>query len=180
MMKKTVDAGQGLVLENANAYTWEFASMLAKMPESDSGYSVLKYDVPFIYLVLNGSVSYSLSTPGNCSADFTMTKLKWIECGAAPYFLLTNDSSDEMVGTAAGTMFSTQYSDKREQVKETLAEFSDISARLGGAVMSGHKIISENVRVSEYSNGMRIYVNYSDETQNIGGVLLEPLSYAIV
>lgn len=180
MMKKTVDAGQGLVLENANAYTWEFASMLAKMPESDSGYSVLKYDVPFIYLVLNGSVSYSLSTPGNCSADFTMTKLKWIECGAAPYFLLTNDSSDEMVGTAAGTMFSTQYSDKREQVKETLAEFSDISARLGGAVMSGHKIISENVRVSEYSNGMRIYVNYSDEAQNIGGVLLEPLSYAIV
>lgn len=180
MIKKTADAGCKVILENANEYTWEYASMLVKMPESGSGYTVLKYDVPFLYLVLSGSVNYSLTTPGNCSADFLKTKLKWIEYGAAPYFLLTNDSSDEMVGTAAGAMFSTQYSEKRGQVEETLTEFADIAEKLGGAVMTGHKIISDNVRVCEYSNGMKIYVNYSDEVQNIDGVNLEPTGYVIV
>lgn len=180
LCKKTVDADRRLVLENANSYSWKLASMLAGMPETASGYSILKTKVPFIYMVLNGLVTYSLDTPGNFSADFAQTKLNWLEYGAVPYFLLTYDDSEETVGTAADKMFSTQFDDKKTQVKETLSEFKEISLKIDGASFVSHRSISENVRVSEYSNGVKIYVNYSESVYKDSAVTVEPMSYSVV
>lgn len=180
MFKKTVDADRKLVLENANSYSWKFASMLTSMPEADSGYSVLKNEVPFIYMVLNGSVAYSLTTPGNFSADFSLTKLKWLEFGAVPYFVLTYDNSEEMVGTAADKMFSTQYSEKQQQVKEALVLFEDVAEKRGDATIVSHTILTDDVRVTEYSNGVRVYVNYSDSKYTDSDITVEPFGYTVV
>lgn len=95
------------MLPRANAYALPYADFLTEMPEGGSGYALLGESVPFYYLVVNGSIPYALETAGNLSPDLQKTKLKWLEYGAAPYFLLSGESSEKLTDTAAESLFST-------------------------------------------------------------------------
>lgn len=83
------------------------------MPEGGSGYALLGESVPFYYLVINGSVPYALETAGNLSPDLQKTKLKWLEYGAVPYFLLSAQNSEKLTDTTAEALFSTGYADQK-------------------------------------------------------------------
>ncbi|MEG1887433.1 MAG: DUF5696 domain-containing protein, partial [Oscillospiraceae bacterium] len=179
MMNDIVGKNQKLVLEAANAYALPYASLLTKMPEASSGYSILKKSVPFYYLVINGSVPYSLSTAGNFSCDFMETKLKWLEYGAIPYFVLTHDSSEKMVGTAAENMFSTRYEDKKQQVDETLREFVDVQKKIGNARITAHNEVGTQLFKTDYSNGISVYTNYRNEAATVDGDQIEARSYLL-
>ena len=49
-----------------------------------------------------------------------------------------------------------------------------------GAVITGHEILDNGVRVVTYSNGVQIYLNYSSAAQTVDGVSIDTMSYKVV
>ena len=169
-----------LLLRQANAYALPYADFLTGMPEGASGYTQLDEAVPFYYLVVNGSIPYALDTAGNLSPDLTASKLKWVEYGAVPYFLLSWESSEKLMETTADHLFSTRYADQKEAVAATLEEFAELRRQLEGQRFCGHRQVAEKVAVSSYSGGSRVIVNYSEEAVTVDGVRVEARDYRLV
>ena len=179
LFEKTSESGNKVVVENASAFAYNKASVLAKMPEENSGLPIFSASVPVLYMVLNDVIPYSLATPGNFSSDLDRTKLKWIEYDALPYFVLTNEDSQELVETAAAGFFSTMYSEKGEEAKAIINEVKEVSDNFKDATITGHETVSENIRITEYSNGKKIYFNYGDNAATYNGIEIPAIGYVI-
>ena len=178
-MDKAGQAGP-LLLPRANAYALPYADFLTEMPEGGSGYALLGESVPFYYLVVNGSIPYALETAGNLSPDLQKTKLTWIEYGAAPYFLLSGESSEKLTDTAAESLFSTGYADQKDSAAAVLQEWAALRESLKGQRLCGHERTGENLAVCTYSGGARILVNAGDEDARIAGEPVPARSYRVL
>ena len=179
LMDKAGQAGP-LLLPRANAYALPYADFLTEMPEGGSGYALLGESVPFYYLVVNGSIPYALETAGNLSPDLQKTKLTWIEYGAAPYFLLSGESSEKLTDTAAESLFSTGYADQKDSAAAVLQEWAALRESLKGQRLCGHERTGENLAVCTYSGGARILVNAGDEDARIAGEPVPARSYRVL
>ena len=179
LMDKAGQAGP-LLLPRANAYALPYADFLTEMPEGGSGYALLGESVPFYYLVVNGSIPYALETAGNLSPDLQKTKLKWLEYGAAPYFLLSGESSEKLTDTAAESLFSTGYADQKVSAAAVLQEWAALRESLKGQRLCGHERTGENLAVCTYSGGTRILVNAGDEDARIAGEPVPARSYRVL
>ena len=52
------------------------------------------------------------------------------------------------------------------------ADYADYYKAISGQTISDHKLITDDVRCTTYSNGVKIYVNYSeDDYQSADGVV---------
>lgn len=179
-MMDSAGKNRTLILKKANAYALPYADFLVDMPQGGSGYTLLKESVPFYYLVINGSIPYSLDTAGNLSPDLNHTKLKWVEYGAIPYFLLSYKSSEHLIDTAADHLFATKYAEQKDTVAGVINEFTDLHQKLKGQRMYRHEKIQDQVYVSHYSNGTRIYINYGKDAVDVDGVAVDAMSYSVV
>ena len=179
LMDKAGQAGP-LLLPRANAYALPYADFLTEMPEGGSGYALLGESVPFYYLVVSGSIPYALETAGNLSPDLQKTKLKWLEYGAAPYFLLSGESSEKLTDTAAESLFSTGYADQKVSAAAVLQEWAALRESLKGQRLCGHERTGENLAVCTYSGGTRILVNAGDEDARIAGEPVPARSYRVL
>ena len=71
-----------------NAYTWKYVDHILDVSLDSSRYVRSSNSVPFIGTVLHGSVQFA-GTPLNMEGNIGYAKLRIIENGAAPYFILS-------------------------------------------------------------------------------------------
>ena len=84
-----LDKTYGQVMtDKANAYVWKYVDHMLGMALDSSNYSFASYSVPFIGVVLHGSVSFT-GEALNMEGDIQYALLKAIENGASPYFILS-------------------------------------------------------------------------------------------
>lgn len=173
----TVKEEKNLIVGKANAYAFKYADWLSDLPDDASGYPLLKEQVPFYYLVVSGKAPYSMSTAGNLAADFRVTKLKWIEYGAVPYFLVSNDGSEKLTNTPAKTFFSIEYKNEKEKITETVEEFDKIRIEDGCSVLVSHNKLADGVYKSVFENGNFAIVNYNETEYSADGNTVPALGY---
>ncbi len=76
-----------LMLDGGNAYTLQYASHILNIATDSSHYRYSSYPVPFIGMILHGYVNYA-GTPLNYAGNAQYDALRFIESGAAPYYIL--------------------------------------------------------------------------------------------
>ncbi len=77
-----------VMTEGGNAYVWEYVDHMLDVSLDSSRYNFSSNAVPFIGVVLHGSVSFA-GEPLNMEGDLQYAILKAIENGASPYFILS-------------------------------------------------------------------------------------------
>ena len=77
-----------VMTEGGNAYVWEYVDHMLNVDLDSSRYNFSSCAVPFIGVVLHGSVSFT-GEPLNMEGDLQYALLKAIENGASPYFILS-------------------------------------------------------------------------------------------
>ena len=82
-----------VMTDGGNAYVWKYADHILNMPLDSSRYIFSSSAVPFVGVVLHGSVSFA-GEPLNMEGDMQYAILKAIENGAAPYFILSMDNTE--------------------------------------------------------------------------------------
>jgi len=180
MFKKAKEEGFMVANQRGNAYILNATDYIYDLPKTGSTYEQLDREVPFYQLVVHGYIPYSMDIPGNMSVDYDVEKLKWIEFGAEPTFLLTQEMSEKFKDSKVENAFSTELTTWLDDVQSIVKEFNTELAFTGNCTIVEHSEAAENVFCTTYSNGNKVYVNYNKGETTVDDVTVKGLDYAVV
>ncbi len=175
----TLNEKLSLVLEQPSAYLWSDMDAFLDMPMYASDFIYEEESVPFLSMVLKGVVPV-YSEYVNFEANKEEFFLKLVETGTYPSFYITKASSADLIYTNSSDIYSSQYSVYKSEIVEYTQKLQEVNKAVEGAVITGHEILDNEVRIVTYSNGVKIYLNYSRSTQTVDGISLESMSYKVV
>ncbi|WP_188993772.1 DUF5696 domain-containing protein [Paenibacillus nasutitermitis] len=170
VMQQTKEMLGSVTVTQANFYSARYAGHL------DGVYSDYSYDmfvdriVPFAQIALHGLVSYSHDY-ANLSGNYVQSYLKGIEYGAEPSFLITYAPSQELMKSRSLNIFySTNYKDWTEEMVSLYQRYNEALGGVRDQFIVNHRMLTEGVYETAYSNGRRIIVNYNDTPYSGDGV----------
>lgn len=169
---------EDIAVTGGNQYVLPYATLLNDIPQSNSDYYFADDCVPFYQIVVHGSVAYT-STAGNHSYDLQYQKLKWIETGSVPYFVITYESPVVLNKTSYNDLFSSQFSVWENEMAEISTEFNDKLKDIWNLKIQKHEERDGSVVVT-YEDNTRIYLNYSSVNVQVDGLDIPSMDYVIV
>ncbi len=168
-----------LAMDGFAPYLLENSDYAFNLPMKASNYILLSEEVPFLQMVLHGYYSYSDVVPGNLSKDLTETKLKWIEYGYTPTFLLTYENGNKLKDTDFNLLFSSEYALWGDDIVEISRELSEKLASVYYSPMVYHKV-EDRVATVKYENGKTVIINYNNTDVTVDGVVVKARDYSII
>ena len=84
-----------------------------------------------------------------------------------------------MKNTGLNRFYSTTFAVYEQEAVDAYNFVNAALKNVEGAQITGHKI-DGSVRTVTYSNGVKIYVNYSDSSATVDGVTVDALSYKVL
>ena len=172
-----MDAKADIAMEKPNAYLWANASAFLDMPLGSSDYMYVDKEIPFLSMVLKGVIPM-YSDYVNFEANKQEFMLQMAEAGVYPSFYVTAENSSKLIYTNSADLYSTEYSTYKDDILEYDKEFRAMNQVLGDANITKHEAMDNGVNVVTYSNGAKVYVNYSDTEQTVDGVTVGAMSYS--
>lgn len=168
-----------VLLENANAYLWQYADALTDMPDGGSDYMFTTQEVPFMAIALSGQMPLYTEYV-NFQANTNRYFLNLVEQGARPAFLITWEDPIKLQNTDADNIYSSQFSLYKDLMIEWYQELSELHALIGSAAIDTHVRDGDVVTVT-YDNGLTIYCNYGSEAVVVDGkYAIAPDGYKVV
>lgn len=134
-------------------------------------------EVPFMSMVLKGVVPM-YSDYVNFEANKQKFLLQMVESGVYPSFYLTAENSSKLIRTNSADLYSTEYTTYKDSIIDYDKQLRELNSVLGDANIVKHEILDNGVKAVTYSNGIKVYVNYSDSQQTAEGVTVEAMSYS--
>lgn len=171
-----VNANTTLALEEPAAYLWSNTSSFLDMPLGSSDYMYIDEEVPFLSMVLKGIIPM-YSNYVNFEANKEEFKLQMIEAGVFPSFYITEKDSSALIYTNSSDLYSTAYATYKDMIVKYDKEFRQFSSQIGDATITKHEKMNNGITKVTYSNGVSVYVNYSDTAKTVDGVTVGSMSY---
>ena len=163
-LKTSAEVCEKAIAQHGNSYILSNADMITDVPSGTSAYPALQEAVPFYELIVHGNVSYTLDAVANLSHDITWAKLKWLEYGAVPYFVMSHSGSEVLTSTNASVIYSSSFSDWKTRIVEIYNEFAPFYEKVGSSDMIKHEKLSDGVYKTTYDSGNAVTVDYNNGT----------------
>lgn len=154
--------GYNLQAVAANSYAAITADSIIDAPLYSSSYDISFADVPFYELVFKGYVPMSSVSVNLCS-DENDAFLRCVESGISPTYTLTYNYDNELITTDHSFIFATSYSKNINGISEKINSVKSYLSSIDKAKISGYKMLSSDVRITYFDNGVYSVVNYSSE-----------------
>lgn len=165
-------------VQGGNAYMFSATDYLYDIPDQNSNYTLYSESIPFYQMIIHGYLPYTSSTAGNLAYDYEYQKLKWIEYGSIPSFILTKAKTDRLKNTEANQLFTSEYSLYRQKIIDLAKEYQTNLQGILGAELVNHKRTGDLVKVT-YGNGVSILINYGDKPIVAEGIQINPKEYKV-
>ena len=161
MLKEVGNKYDKVAVSGGNSYTLPFVDSVYDAPVSSSGYNFFTYDVPFYQMVASGLVDYT--TPSAIqSVDYDTMVLKAVETGSDLLFDCVYTDASVLAETSLSYAYSSQYSIWKDKAINSYKQLKEVYSAIKGGYIVNHSKISNDVFCTEYSNGVKVYVNYND------------------
>ena len=165
--------------KNPNQYLWQYIDRYLEAPVFTSQFLVETDTVPFLQLVLNGTMEM-YAPYSNFSFYTDQDILRMIDYNVYPSFILTEKPAYLLMATNSANYYSTEY----ELYKPLItAIYGQVNEALGSVINSewvDRTVIANGVIVNRYSNGTEIVVNYTDRPVVYNLKRVEPVSFKVV
>ncbi len=138
-----------VMTDGGNAYVWKYVDHILGMPLDSSRYNFAAEAVPFIGVVLHGSIKFA-GEPLNMEGDLKYAMLKAIENGASPYFILSYQNTqvlkeDEILSK----YYSIRYDIWNDDIINAYTEINDLLCDVQDKYIVGHQFLSGATRVPD-------------------------------
>lgn len=161
-----------------NAYTWGAADNLLSVPLDSSSRLTTSQEVPFIGIVLHGSMDFS-GTAINLSGDYQYSILKAIENGASPSFTLSYDNTSELKSSGYSSYYSIQFSIWFNDLIETYEILNGALSQVRNALIVDHEEVADRIIEVTYDNGVRFLLNYNNVEVEYDGETIGALDFVV-
>lgn len=171
-----------LALDQPFEYLWKYTDVYLNAPLSTSSYQYCTQEVPFLEIVLRGSIPM-YSEYVNYEANKTEYFLKLVEVGTFPSFYITQESPSQLQNTDSNWNYSSEYATYKDTIEEYYKELKAIYDETKDSYIMDHQANyngNEGITVVTYENGLKIYVNYNKKDKTIDGMIISAQNYKIV
>ncbi|MHB8964080.1 MAG: DUF5696 domain-containing protein [Saccharofermentanales bacterium] len=165
--QSAVDKGYTLLMDGANKYGYAYADGIVKVPYFSNNFRITDGSVPFIQMILSGSIAY-YGTPINTGADFSTDLLHIAETGSGLYAVLTHDYDQDITTAGFDYLYSVRYSVWKDNLTSSYQQLNKDLQGVAGVIISDHYILDEGITLTVYENGKAVLVNYTEETIDTG------------
>ncbi len=149
-------------------YFFTFIDRYYDTPYQANSYAYISQSIPFLQLVLSGSVK-TYSPLLNYVNDMDHMILKMIEYNLRPSFIVTYRQGYLLRYTHVEYLYTTEYAVWEDVIKDTYQQVEEILKDIQGEQMLSHRYIHLGVAEITYESHI-IYVNYSNEDYTYEGV----------
>ena len=167
-----------LALENPLSGYLAQTDVYLDLPLDTTSYSFLSAEVPFLPMVLSGSIPY-YSSWLNFESNQQKALLKLVEYGAYPSWLLTGEDVQPLIHTNSSDVFSAQWDVLLPAMTDINAKLQALHEVIDGSAIVKHELLSADVARVTYANGTTVYVNYSKKDFAADGVTIPALNYLV-
>jgi hypothetical protein len=179
-----------IMVSGGNNFALQYASHIVDVPTRTDLQYIIDYEVPFFPMVVHGYIEFA-GRPTNirdmgrfCEENgvFINVMLESMTTGASPRYIFTAEPTRNAQFSPHERFYSTQYENWLVAASNHYKIFNDVYADLRGErivnfeVLAGNYLYEggEQVTVTEFSNGTRIYVNNTTRPFNANGVTVPP------
>ena len=166
------------ILSSPNMYALPSATVITDIPSVSSSYQIFDYDIPFYQIAVRGLLDYSgevLNYKGYTIREL----LKDIECGANLSYAITACDSKELLYTDDEELYATSYVSLKDNIKEWYQKSSEVIKAVQNSPIIDHEY-KNNIAVTKYENGVKVYVNYGYDEVNIDGLNISSEDFLVV
>lgn len=167
-----------LQLSAANAYAFSYADTITDVPLYTSGYLIETYQVPFYSMVMHG-MAYMSSGDINSYQDPEHGLLRALEAGVGLKYAFGWENVSELSDTAISEYGYIEADRWLSHAAEQYQKLSQFLSAVSDRTMTVHTLISNDVRYSEFDNGMGVYVNYSSQDVSYGDIVIPANGYVL-
>ena len=175
-----------VMLSNPMVDAYSMVDYVTDIPVSNSGMKILDSAVPFTQIVLDGYVTYAADFVNKPSEPINVSVMRAMEGKSALNFRLIDTATSNLSDTTLDNVFFAEYNTWKEDIVTAYQSYNEFYQLVKDATIVDHQVLNENddLRVAEYSNGVKVYFNYSDERvlirEGANEVRIDAQSYVIV
>lgn len=170
-------------LVNPNMYLWKYTDRFLQMPAGTSQYVFETDTVPFLQLVLHGTMEM-YAPYSNFSFYSQSDILKMIDYNMSPSFILSRQPSYYLADTASSDLYSTEFAQYEALIGNIYNSVNTVLSKVSGYEWTDRTVLENGVILNTYQNGqdMRyVVINYTDnevawQENKIGGLSAEVIS----
>lgn len=171
-----------LNIEAPGEYLWQYTDRFLQSPVGHSQYVFETDAVPFLQLVLNGTMEV-YAPYANFSFYTQSDILKMIDYNLYPSFILSHEPSYELADTVSCDLYSTEYSLYEELITKVYAGVNQVLSQVAGYTWTDRTVAENGVIVNTYEkNGAvkEVVINYSSDAVSYQGRSIEALSALVI
>lgn len=173
------DKGYAFAANGANAYAATVADCIFEAPLNSSEYEAFAYDVPFYQMVFKGKVEMT-SESVNVGEALQKKELQALETGSSMLFTVYDEYKSELSFSPFRNLYGGVYNSNKENIKKVAADYKDFYDSVSGKTIVKHEVLANGVRSTTFSNGVRIFVNYSDKDYTCEAGTVQAMNCLIV
>lgn len=168
-----------LAMEQPFSCYWGMTDSIVGMPVNTSNYIFTDEEVPFLSIALKGVLPmYADYT--NFEANKSEYFLELVETGISPSFYLTWEDPVDLLYTNSSDLYTSRYGVYKSEIIEYYNLLKEVNDATAGAVIIDREKNVDNVATVTYSNGVKVYVNYNQQSVTCDGIALDGMSYKLV
>jgi hypothetical protein len=103
-----------------------------------------------------------------------------IDYNIYPSFYITYESSNLLLNTKSNNIYTSRFIDWQPTIIEQYNYINEALNNVIGSSVIKREILDIGLVKNSYSNGVDIYVNYSENNYVIDGITIKPVSYEVV
>ena len=175
MLKQGSESGLTVVVSDANAYAALNADYVTEVPMSSTRFNILSYEIPFYALVFQGYKPLTSSSI-NLAVNTRETFLKAVSTGMTLQFTLCNNLHESIKFDEDTAFVSSRYEDWKDRIAAMNNESAALLAKIGNQPIKNY-VQDGDLTITEFENGVKVYVNYSDAATTVDGIEIPSMSF---
>ena len=173
------EKGEAVMIKEGYDYAMPYADIITDMDLNGIEYSIIDQSVPFYQIAIHGAVNYT-GAPINLHSDWQTELLRCAEYGAGLNFTFMYEDAKVLQDTLESGFYGATYASWAEDAAEIITAYQREMAGLNRQRITGHSVLAKGVTLTEYEGGAKVYVNYSIDAYENGGVAVPARSYIVV
>jgi len=166
-----------IIINNPNIYAVKFASEISELPSGSSGQDLIDMDVPFYQIAIGKNVRYAVPSMNLEQVKYPI--LKMIETSSMPNYSWIYEDTSLVYNSEMSFLVNGNYKVWLQTAAEQYKELEQVYSLAEYSGIYSHNLVSEDVFLIIFNNGLKVYLNYSQEDYLCNNVCVKPGSYYV-
>ena len=177
-MKEAAAAGLRITIKEGNDYAVPYADLITDMNLTGQKYAIIDDRIPFYQIALHGRKDFTGGSV-NLSGDYQNELLECAEYGTGLNFTFMAEDTRILQDSVYSCYTSSGYRNWKAQVIPMILRYQQEMKGLNRQRITDYQRLSDNVVVTVYEDGTRVYVNYGRDDYRQGGMTVPARDYLV-